>query len=243
MLLSLETSTDICSIAFQDKSGEIYEKRMQRKGSHSEYVFLFIRELMEEHDFKVGDLEAVLVSNGPGSYTGLRIAASAVKGLLFGTEVKVYAGNTLAGFAYDVAKSGSHKRTLVTGEIELATRNPEPETQKTIHAVINARRKHLYHQQFLFDGELKAQTKSDIIELSEVEQQLESGHFLVGTGINRLTEESREKVQEFGMDHISAKPFIELFNTEGGKEFFRKTTAEELESNYISSSQVNNSKV
>lgn len=223
MLLSLETSTDICSIAFQDEGGEIHEKRMQRKGSHSEYVFLFIRELMEKHDFEIGDLEAVLVSNGPGSYTGLRIAASAVKGLLFGTDVKVFAGNTLAGFAYRVATS--------------------IEQPSTIHAVINARRKHLYHQKFLFDDSLKAQAKSEIIELTEVEKELEPGHLLIGTGMDRLSEASRENVQEFGMEHISAKSLIQLFNTEDGKHFFRETTAEELESNYISSSQVNNSNV
>lgn len=243
MKLALETSTDICSVAFQDKSGEIFEKRMQRKGSHSEYVFLFIRELMEEHNFEIEDLEAVLVSNGPGSYTGLRIAASAVKGLLFGTDVKVFAGNTLAGFAYGVAK-----RTLETNQNQQATSNEQPASSneqpaKTIHAIINARRKHLYHQRFEFDGTLKAESSPEIIELTEVEEQLHPKHMLVGTGMERLSEDLREKIKEFGLDSISATPLIQLFNTDEGMGFFRETSAEELESNYISSSQVNNTRV
>ncbi len=238
MKIALETSTDICSIAFQDEDGEIYEKRMQRKGSHSEYVFLYIRELMKEHDFGISDLEAVLVSNGPGSYTGLRIAASAAKGLLFGTQVNVFAGNTLAGFAYGVATSNeppapSHQHP--------ASSNKHRAT--TIHAIINARRKHLYHQRFIFDESLKAESSPKIIELTEVEKQLHPGDFLVGTGMERLSEDSREGIEEFGLDFISAIPLIELFNAERGKDFFRKTSAEELESNYISSSQVNNTKV
>lgn len=123
MILAFETATNICSVSFQDDGGEIHEKRTERKGSHSELLFLYVRELMKEHDFSIADLDAALVSTGPGSYTGLRIAASAVKGMLFGLNVDVYAGNTLAGFAQSAGEG-------------------------TVHAVINARRKHLYHQKF-----------------------------------------------------------------------------------------------
>jgi tRNA threonylcarbamoyl adenosine modification protein YeaZ len=126
-ILAIETATNICSVCFQDETGEVHEKRTERKGSHSELLFLFVKELKTEHSFEFSDLDAVLVSTGPGSYTGLRIAASAVKGMFFGLDVAIYAGNTLAGFAQSLEKG-------------------------TVHAVINARRKHLYHQQFKKDG-------------------------------------------------------------------------------------------
>src|SRR5699024_2547399 len=90
MLLALETATNVCSVAFCNEEGDVFEKRIDKRGSHSEQVFLFIEELMNEHDFKIEDLEAVLVSEGPGSYTGLRIGASAVKGLLFQSGVTLY---------------------------------------------------------------------------------------------------------------------------------------------------------
>jgi tRNA threonylcarbamoyl adenosine modification protein YeaZ len=72
MILAIETATNICSVCFQDNEGKVFEKRTERKGSHSELLFLFIRELMTEYSFKMSDLDSVLVSTGPGSYTGLR---------------------------------------------------------------------------------------------------------------------------------------------------------------------------
>ncbi|MAO63589.1 MAG: tRNA (adenosine(37)-N6)-threonylcarbamoyltransferase complex dimerization subunit type 1 TsaB [Balneola sp.] len=218
MILAIETSTNICSISFQDAKGAIFEKRTERKGSHSELLFLFIRELMEEQNFKMEDLDTLLVSSGPGSYTGLRIAASAVKGMLFGLKVDIYAGNTLAGFAQS-AEEG------------------------TVHAVINARRKHLYHQQFEKGDRLTPITKPEILELVEINDLLKDGDQIIGTGIDRLDEEKRAGLTIIEEQQISATNLISLFNSSSGDDFFQQTTAEELESNYLSSSQVNNTKV
>lgn len=218
MILAIETSTNICSVSFQDEKGAIFEKRTERKGSHSELLFLFIRELMEEREFKIEDLDTVLVSSGPGSYTGLRISASAVKGLLFGLKVDIYAGNTLAGFVQSAEKG-------------------------TVHAVINARRKHLYHQQFEKGDRLTPKTKSELLELVEINELLNKGEQIIGTGIDRLDEEKRGQLTILEESNISATNLIHLFNSPSKEEFFQKTTAEELESNYLSSSQVNNTKV
>ncbi len=218
MILAIETSTNICSVSFQNNKGEIFEKRTERKGSHSELLFIFIRELMEEHNFKMEDLDTVLVSSGPGSYTGLRIAASAVKGMFFGIEVSIFAGNTLAGFA-QAAEEG------------------------TVHAVINARRKHLYHQQFTKGEQLIAETESRILELNTINECLEQGDQIIGTGINRLNEEKLDKTIILDESNISADRLIHLFNSTSKDDFFKETTAEELESNYLSSSQVNDTKI
>ncbi|MBD3615233.1 MAG: tRNA (adenosine(37)-N6)-threonylcarbamoyltransferase complex dimerization subunit type 1 TsaB [Gracilimonas sp.] len=215
MILAIETATNICSVCFQDSEGKVYEKRTERKGSHSELLFLFIRELMKEYSFKMSDLDAVLVSTGPGSYTGLRIAASAVKGMLFGVNVDVYAANTLAGFAQS-AKEGN------------------------IHAVINARRKHLYYQEFKKDNVLSAVSESQILEISEIQEKLSPGDYIIGTGIERLDAKKMEEVKIMDSTVITSKTLISLFNGDEKEYFFAKTTAEELESNYLSSSQVNN---
>lgn len=225
MILALETATNICSVSFANKAGKIHEKRTERKGSHSEYLFLFIRELMAEQNFQIKDLDVVLVSNGPGSYTGLRIAASAVKGMLFDSDVEVYAANTLAGFAVGGLKW--HKQTP-----------EEAEFGGVIHAVINARRSHLYHQEFRFEQNLEAVTEPMILDLKEIEKIIQPGNILVGSGIDRLSETSRSRIKEYGLETVTAASLISLFESEPGKAFFTKTTAEELESNYISSSQV-----
>lgn len=217
-ILAIETSTQICSVCYQDENGVIQEKRTERKGSHSELLFIFIREMMQEYNFGIRDLDAVLVSTGPGSYTGLRIAASAVKGLLFGYDIPVYAGNTLAGFA-QMANAGK------------------------VHAVINARRKHLYHQLFRKNGALESISESKILELKEIEAQLESGDQIIGTGIDRLNEDLADNLNILTPASISAKGLIELFHSGSKDEFFSKTTPEDLESNYLTSSQVNNTKL
>lgn len=222
MILSLETATDVCSVAFQDSTGSIYEKRMLRKGSHSEYVFIFVRELMQDYGFSISELKALLVSSGPGSYTGLRIAASAAKGLLFGTGVPLYAANTLACFAQSVCE-----------RMELTP-------DRRIHAVINARRSHLYHQAFLFDGGLKGETSVNIREISDIEKLIKPGDVLIGTGISRIPETITNRCSIMEPEAISANSVITLFNTKTGPAFFTKTTPEELDANYISSSQINN---
>ncbi|MFD2532702.1 tRNA (adenosine(37)-N6)-threonylcarbamoyltransferase complex dimerization subunit type 1 TsaB [Gracilimonas halophila] len=216
MILAVETATNICSIAFQNAKGEVFEKRTERKGSHSELLFLFIRELMNEHGFQLKNLDAILVSSGPGSYTGLRIAASAVKGMFFGLDVKIYAGNTLAGFAF-AAEEG------------------------TVHAVINARRKHLYHQKFKKGDQLEVLTISRIRELDEINKSIKPGDQIIGTGVDRLDAEKLEELTILEESKISARQLIQLFNSSSNEDHFKETTAEELESDYLTSSQINNS--
>lgn len=215
MILAFETATNICSVCFQGQDGLIHEKRTERKGSHSELLFLYVKELMQEHSFVMKDIKAVLVSTGPGSYTGLRIAASAIKGMLFGLNTEVFAGNTLAGFAQAAGKG-------------------------RVHSVINARRKHLYHQEFWNEKELKQETEAEILELEAIEALLKPGDKIIGSGMERLSEKSLQGVELLKPEMISAKGLIHLFESNARHDFFAKTDAENLESNYLTSSQVNN---
>lgn len=220
MILAYETSTDVCSVAFQNEQGEVFEKRIQGKGVHSDHVFLFTKELMSEHRFKIKDLGAVLISNGPGSYTGLRIGASAIKGLLFKTQVPLYAVGTLVGFAAAVNKSGR------------------------IHSILDARRTHLYHQLFLKEeSRLVSKTDSVVKEIQDFEKEVNPKDSIIGTGLNRLVKETFEKAGVFGPDYISAKNLLVLFNSKSRDSFFEKTPVEELDPVYLSNHQVNNSKL
>ncbi len=219
MILAYETATNVCSVSFQDKDGGVTEKRIQGRGVHSDHVFLFTQELMNEYNFKIADLDAVLVSNGPGSYTGLRIAASAIKGILFGTDVPLYAANTLASFAMGVE-----------------------ERIGIIHSIIDARRTHVYHQAFSSKDGLISKSEPDIIEISEFEDFIQDGDTIIGTGINRLDKESLSKAELFDETSISASSLIKLYQVPNFLDFCVKTSPEELNPNYISSGQVNNSK-
>lgn len=219
MILAYETSTDICSVAYQNADGDIFEKRIQGRSVHSDNLFLFTQDLMKEHGFTINDIKTVLVSNGPGSYTGLRIAASAIKGIFFQSGAEVLAVNTLAGFA--ASQIGQEKGLT--------------------HAIIDARRTHVYHQQFEVNDRLIAKSSLEIIEISELEEKLESGQNLIGTGIHRINPERLAGIEVFNSESIRASSLIELFYVLPDSEFFEKTTLEELDPNYITSSQVNNS--
>ncbi|MEP1150744.1 MAG: tRNA (adenosine(37)-N6)-threonylcarbamoyltransferase complex dimerization subunit type 1 TsaB [Balneola sp.] len=219
MILAYETSTNICSVAFLDDDGEVFEKRVQGRSVHSDNVFLFTQELMKEHGFKINDLEAVLTSNGPGSYTGLRIAASALKGLLFGTDVALFAINTLASFAMGTdAKSG-----------------------ETVHAIIDARRTHLYVQSFEVGELLSTRSKAEVMEISDFQNRTKEEDHIIGTGIGRISGDTLEDIKTYDESHISARSLIKLYKLPNFGEYGIKTEPEALDPNYISSSQVNNS--
>jgi tRNA threonylcarbamoyl adenosine modification protein YeaZ len=219
MLLALETATNVCSVVFQDTEGKMYEKRTEKRGAHSEKLFVFIEELMKEHGFGVRQLQGVLISEGPGSYTGLRIGASAVKGLLFQQEVPLYSGNTLASFAQGVADQ-----------------NPGI---GTIHCSIDARRVHVYHQQFDCREEgLSAVSGIRVIPIKEFEMLIREGDAIAGTGLSRSDDESRSKARLFDEAVISARSLIRLFEAKPGSEFVRRVSAEEFEPRYYTSRQV-----
>ena len=95
-ILHLETSTKQCSVALAHK-GELLASRilLNDSFSHSEKLHLFISEVLQEAKLKSADLDAVAVSKGPGSYTGLRTGVAAAKGLCFGLDIPLIALNAL----------------------------------------------------------------------------------------------------------------------------------------------------
>jgi tRNA threonylcarbamoyladenosine biosynthesis protein TsaB len=95
LLLILETALDVCSVVLS-KGEEILAFR-EEKGSniHSAKLTVFIEEVFEESKFGRKDLDAVCVSMGPGSYTGLRIGVSAAKAISYALDIPLIAVNTL----------------------------------------------------------------------------------------------------------------------------------------------------
>ncbi len=102
MILSIETSTKVCSVALSERSDILaYREDRSNSYSHAELLNVFIHEVMKNRDY--GDLQAVAVSEGPGSYTGLRIGVSAAKGLAFALDIPVISVSTLRAMAQSVA--------------------------------------------------------------------------------------------------------------------------------------------
>jgi tRNA threonylcarbamoyladenosine biosynthesis protein TsaB len=95
IILNLETATSVCSVALA-KDGILLALREVNNGfTHSENITNFINEVCIEAGMKLEELDAVAVSKGPGSYTGLRIGVSTAKGLCYALQKPLIAVDTL----------------------------------------------------------------------------------------------------------------------------------------------------
>lgn len=99
-ILNIETATKNCSVSIAKNGATIVCKEIAEEGySHAEKLHVFIEEVITEAGISVQDLAAVAVSQGPGSYTGLRIGVSAAKGLCFALNLPLIAIDTLQTLA------------------------------------------------------------------------------------------------------------------------------------------------
>jgi tRNA threonylcarbamoyladenosine biosynthesis protein TsaB len=105
-ILNIETATKNCSVALAKGGKTIVYKEIAEEGySHAERLHVFIEEIIKEAGITFQDLSAVAVSQGPGSYTGLRIGVSAAKGLCFALDIPLIAVDTLQVLASQAAVS------------------------------------------------------------------------------------------------------------------------------------------
>ncbi len=100
LILNLETATKNCSVSISENGKTIAVKEINTGGySHAELLHPFIEDVLKETNKRLSDLDAVAVSKGPGSYTGLRIGVSAAKGICFGNEIPLISIPTLESMA------------------------------------------------------------------------------------------------------------------------------------------------
>lgn len=100
MILCLETATPVCSVALNSACCTLAMRETEGQNAHSEKITNFIREVMEEAKVDYPQLDAVAVSQGPGSYTGLRIGVSTAKGICYAADLPLMAIDTLEAMAY-----------------------------------------------------------------------------------------------------------------------------------------------
>ena len=100
-ILAIETTTKNCSVSiFKDGELVILKENISEKYSHSEELTVFIESVMNECKLKPEDLDAVAISKGPGSYTGLRIGTASAKGLCYALDIPLISISTLEAMSY-----------------------------------------------------------------------------------------------------------------------------------------------
>jgi tRNA threonylcarbamoyladenosine biosynthesis protein TsaB len=110
MIICLETATTLCSVALCDSSGVISLRESSESRSHASVLTVYIEDLLNESGIKAGDLEAIAVSKGPGSYTGLRIGVSVAKGIAYAASIPLIGIETTLSMFHGITgdnKAGS----------------------------------------------------------------------------------------------------------------------------------------
>lgn len=95
LILQIDTATPVCSAAVSLNGAVVSEAFMDDGYRHAENIISLCRQVVEQSKYSISDLNAIAVSAGPGSYTGLRIGVSAAKGLSYGLEIPLITVSTL----------------------------------------------------------------------------------------------------------------------------------------------------
>jgi tRNA threonylcarbamoyladenosine biosynthesis protein TsaB len=98
MILNIESATEVCSVALADQ-GKLIAIRESPGRDHASLLAVFIDEVIREAKFSLKDINAVAVSRGPGSYTGLRIGVASAKGICYALNKPLIAIDTLKSMA------------------------------------------------------------------------------------------------------------------------------------------------
>ncbi len=152
-ILCLETASTNCSVAISVDGKIIAKKEDRTPGySHAEKLHVFIDAVLKEAKIKLSDLDAVAVSKGPGSYTGLRIGVSAAKGLCFSLNIPLISVATLQSLSLQAGASFQF-----------------------IIPMLDARRMEVYSAIFNSEGEEIRETRAEILTSDSFIEYLEKG--------------------------------------------------------------------
>lgn len=106
-ILTIETSTKVCSVAIHRNGELLAVKESKVPNSHSEFLNMYIQNALEDAEINLKQLNAICISSGPGSYTGLRIGLSTAKGLCFALDIPLISIDSLTGLALKVIENES----------------------------------------------------------------------------------------------------------------------------------------
>ncbi|MBN1949703.1 MAG: tRNA (adenosine(37)-N6)-threonylcarbamoyltransferase complex dimerization subunit type 1 TsaB [Bacteroidales bacterium] len=108
-ILHIETATNVCSVAISDGEQILVQKETREGRSHATILSVFIREAMAEAGLTATMLDAVAISKGPGSYTGLRIGVSTAKGICYAADLPLISVSTLESMALGFITAERHE--------------------------------------------------------------------------------------------------------------------------------------
>lgn len=170
IILNIETGTEICSVALAKDASILAYRENTEGNTHSSLLTVMIKEIYDELGMAMSLTDAVSISKGPGSYTGLRVGTSTAKGICFALDLPLLAIDSLQALAY-----GMHL---------------ESDEEGIYLPMIDARRMEVYTN--MYDEELNplGEVSPKIIESTSYESLLKSGERLIlgGNGAEKCKE-------------------------------------------------------
>ena len=211
-LLLIESSNEICSVALSQEKSIIQEKYINKPNSHSVYLAPFVNEVLNNARMSINELDGVVISDGPGSYTGLRIGSSLAKGICLGAGIPLMAVSTLKGLA---------KKAL----------NDYPSVDQAI-ALVDARRSDAYIG--VYNQQLKLIIKEQFITINSELKIEKSNAVVVGSGAMKFINELDVKKElKHSESVLYAKDLLDEAMLKWAKQDFVDLTS--YEPNYIKS--------
>jgi tRNA threonylcarbamoyladenosine biosynthesis protein TsaB len=206
MIICLETATNLCSVALCDNAGVISLRESNESKSHASMLTVFIEEILREHGLKARDLDAVAVSKGPGSYTGLRIGVSVAKGIAYGASIPLIGIETTLSMFWGITGSKYF--------------SAESDVNTLFCPMLDARRMEVYYAIYNSGGNRIKDISAEIINEDTFINIPESQKIIFfGDGAIKCQEVINCKNAFFAVDYmISAshmhKPVFQAFNDE-----------------------------
>ncbi len=118
-LLALDTSSVSCSVAVT-REDTIFERYEEQPREHTRLLVPMIQALLNESEVALSELDAIVLGNGPGSFIGMRIAASVAQGLAYGSGLKIVPVSSLAAVAAEVFADGDAAEVVVTQDAHMS---------------------------------------------------------------------------------------------------------------------------
>lgn len=169
-ILCIDTATEVCSVSLSVNGTIIAVKETAEEKSHASMITVFIEEILKGYFFQTENLDAVAVSKGPGSYTGLRIGVSVAKGICFGSDIPLIGINTLT-----VMAAGAIENLKETKKIENSLFCP----------MIDARRMEVYTALFDINKNIILDTNAIVIDETSFHKYLGDKIYFFGSGAEK----------------------------------------------------------
>jgi len=201
LILQIETATTSCSVALTQQERLLAVRELNQRNVHAEVITIFIDELMKQAGKSYHQLDAVAISSGPGSYTGLRIGVSTAKGLCYALDKPLIAVETLQAMADGMAAQLNDRNVLLC-------------------PMIDARRMEVYTALFDGHGNRLHATSAEIIDKDSFNEVLNKQQVLFfGDGAGKCREVLSHKTNAlFAVDFTNSAQHLNIRASERYKQ-------------------------